>query len=327
MTLKWYSKLELENKTVNGEPNLTITAHQITFGYPCEGETKCSPYVITLNPGRYIFEVWGAQGGGNNTGIPSTAPGGKGGYSIGKTILETATTFYIYVGSSGTNTTGDGGFNGGGAVGAARWFEDIPENYTARAPGGGATDIRLIKGTPISNISINYTTTYYGDDESLLSRIIVAGGGGGRNNAGYGYGGGEEGASSFDFNSAEIATSGNQTHGGLTWKGINGGFGYGGYTDKEGEGISGGGGGYYGGGGASLAYGGSGYLNITFFPNGKTIPGNEPIPSPYEGGGKEEGHSGNGFARITFIPLLITDNIHYFQLNMCFLSIILTNYS
>ena len=123
MTLKWYSQLELENKTVNGKPKLNISAHQVTFGYPCEGETKCSPYVLTLNPGRYIFEVWGAQGGGKNTGTRFIKFGGKGGYSIGKTLLETPTTFYIYVGSSGTNKTGDGGFNGGGAVGASMWIE------------------------------------------------------------------------------------------------------------------------------------------------------------------------------------------------------------
>ena len=326
MSLKWYSQLELEDNSVKGKPKLTITPHQVTFGYPCKNETKCSPYIITLNPGRYIFEVWGAQGGGNNTGISHLLYGGKGGYSIGKTLLETPTTFYIYVGSSGTNKTGDGGFNGGGAVGSSRWVEDVPSHLVPRAPGGGATDIRLIKGKLRFLISINYTTTYYGDDDSLHSRIIVAGGGGGNSDV-WGYGGGEEGANSFDNTMNEIASSGNQTHGGLTLAGINGGFGYGGYTDQKGQGISGGGGGYFGGGGATRAFGGSGYINKTFFPTGKTKAGNELIPSPYKEGFQELGHSGNGFARITFIPLLITDNLHYFQINMCFLSIVLTNSS
>ena len=159
----------------------------------------------------------------------------------------------------------------------------------------------------------------------MRSRIIVAGGGGGQSDE-WGYGGGESGASSLD-STEEIASSGNQTHGGITWSGIDGGFGYGGYTKMVYEGISGGGGGYYGGGGATYAFGGSGFINKTYFPTGKTIAGNEPIPSPFEEGSQELGHSGNGFAQITYIPLLITNNLQYIQINVCILSIILPNHS
>lgn len=107
--------------------------------------------------GRYKLEVWGAQGGSVSE-IAGT--GGKGGYSTGIINLEAGEMLYIYVGGEGGNagtsmvTTVIGGYNGGGG---ATYYGGI---------GGGATDIRLIKG---ENWDDNY---------SLNSRIIVAGGGG-----------------------------------------------------------------------------------------------------------------------------------------------------
>ena len=298
----WFSDLKLESgHEITNE--IVSFPLEILFKYPCEGSTECSPYIITLEKGIYIFEVWGAQGGGPNMGISSNYTGGKGGYSKGIVRLKSQETFYIYVGSSGEPTTGNGGFNGGGAISDERWLYGTSErDPTKWAPGGGATDIRLIKGELKNLTSFEYNTTYYGDEESLNSRVLIAGGGGG-NSAECGFGGGEQGcAEHCTFRKHEIATSGNQTDGGTTWWGEDGGLGYGGYTTVAGFGISGGGGGYYGGGGASYGgYSGSGFINKTYFMSGETISGDKDIPLPYNTLETEIGHSGHGFAKITFL--------------------------
>ena len=94
---------------------------------------------ITLTPGRYKLEVWGASGYNNI---------GKGGYSVGTLTLQDEKVMYIYVGGT-TPSTHSGGYNGGGNG----------DGYDSPA-GGGGTDIRL-------------------EQDSLYARIIVAGGGGG----------------------------------------------------------------------------------------------------------------------------------------------------
>ena len=283
----------LDDPAVNGHERIIVYKNSLILEYPCPETTICSPYVLKLEPGRYQFEVWGAQGGGTNTGISGIYNGGKGGYSKGRFLLQNTTTFVVYIGSSGING-GNGGYNGGGAIGASRWIHASDSNN--RAPGGGATDIRLVKGSLVSLKSINFSTTYYGHNESLLSRVIVAGGGGGDDYPGLGYGGGLQGGESSNG-----VTSGNQTHPGKTDRGVDAGFGYGGFTQNEGLGISGGGGGWYGGGGATNAKGGSGHVNQSFFYLSETIPGNESFPSPF--GQFETGHSGNGFAKITYLNI------------------------
>ena len=301
----WFSDLKLESgQEITNEIEYNST--EILFKYPCEGSTECSPYIITLERGIYMFEVWGAQGGGPNMGIDSNFTGGKGGYSKGIVRLKELETFYIYVGSSGEPTTGNGGFNGGGAISDEWWLNgNKVGDPTKRAPGGGATDIRLIKGEPIKLKSDDYYTTYFGDEESLNSRILIAGGGGG-NSAECGFAGGEQGCveqCSMHLKH-EKATSGNQTDGGITHNGEPAGLGYGGYTTRPNYGISGGGGGYYGGGGASFGgYGGSGFVNKTYFLSGETISGDKDIPLPNNTQIAEIGHSGYGFAKITFLIL------------------------
>lgn len=100
--------------------------------------------------GKYVLEVWGANGGSYKT---SYAAGGTGGYSKGKLELSNGQTLYLYVGKIGTygtsttsTATSGGGFNGGGNAG-----------YRGGA-GGGASDIRIGGNT-------------------LNHRLIVAGGG------------------------------------------------------------------------------------------------------------------------------------------------------
>jgi len=60
--------------------------------------------------GTYNLQVWGAQGGYQN----SPEYGGKGGYSSGEVYLEKGTILYIYVGGSGNTGGTTNGFNGGG---------------------------------------------------------------------------------------------------------------------------------------------------------------------------------------------------------------------
>lgn len=120
---------------------------------------------VTLEPGKYVLECWGAQGGYRS----NSSYGGKGGYSTGTLTLTQKTTIYIYVGGSGNSVTSasnsiyPGGFNGGG----------YRYNYKG---GGGATDIRI-------------------GSASLYARVIVAGGGGSDGSPNYsgGYAGGVSG--------------------------------------------------------------------------------------------------------------------------------------
>ena len=167
----------------------------------------------------------------------------------------------------------------------------------------------------IFDSSIDFYTTYYGPNESLQSRIIVAGGGGGRN-LNDGYGGGLHGSNK----NAEGATSGDQYQPGKTIRnsGIDAGFGFGGYTNQSSQGISGGGGGWYGGGGATVAMGGSGYVNKTFFYLSETIAGNELFPAPFIK--EEKGHSGNGVARITYLNIFYDCTKSHLQHRFLFLS-------
>lgn len=101
--------------------------------------------------GDYMIECWGAQGSNMLDKV-----GGKGGYCKG-TVKLPHQTIYIYVGAQ------SGGFGGGGVTidseRAAHFGND----------GGGATDIRLVKGST------------YKEFNSLKSRILVAAGGGGAN--------------------------------------------------------------------------------------------------------------------------------------------------
>jgi len=56
---------------------------------------------VTLEPGKYVLECWGAQGGYRS----NSSYGGKGGYSTGTLTLTQKTTIYIYVGGSGNSVT------------------------------------------------------------------------------------------------------------------------------------------------------------------------------------------------------------------------------
>jgi hypothetical protein len=242
---------------------------------------------VTLNPGSYKLEVWGAEGGRNTTNINSVS--GKGGYAKGTITLTSNTTAYIYVGGKGVDSDKsadscttcyfNGGFNGGG------------RGVNGGAGGGGASDIRLVGNT-------------------VYDRVIVAGGAGGvgYNSGTYsgGYGGGTSGGSVSLNYSVAGAT---QTTGYSLGQGQD-------ENTSTNNDSGGGGGGFYGGYGGinnnTPGTGGSGnvYTSTSEKPSGynlgsqyyltdtSLIAGNASIPDP-EGGSNTTGRSGNGYVKIT----------------------------
>lgn len=136
----------------------TLYVFATTHNYDYNGSYRS----VTLPPGTYQFQVWGAQGGSNGTnssyGITAKS-GGKGGYSVGQLTIPQATDVRVYVGGQGSSSAG--GYNGGGSTaGTSQYSSGNTFGYSKMGGGGGASDIRL-------------------SDGALLSRMIVAGGGSG----------------------------------------------------------------------------------------------------------------------------------------------------
>ena len=291
------------NKTIQYEaPNkydLTITTPtKIQTGdilnCPYSGSAKS----ITLPKGQYKLECWGAQGG--NYG---SYQGGYGGYSTGILTLSKKTIIYLQTGGKGSDSSINGGYNGGG------------KGISSGRGGGGASDIRI-------------------EQNSLYARVIVAGAGGGSGVtsgcSGKGAGGGISGLDGYSnavtsSGRNRSGSGGSQTAGGISMSSIastKGSFGQGGPAYQYS--CGGGGGGWYGGGGAydndsdtdgRNGGGGSGYiytsstasnypsgclLNSSYYlTNAQTIAGNTAFASPT--GANETGHTGNGYIRITVI--------------------------
>jgi len=250
--------------------------------------TTPGKYELTLNPGIYKLEVWGAQGGVAETQQYHPITPGNGGYSTGIISIKKRTDIFAYVGGQG-QTKGVGGFNGGG---------NVSGSDTASAGGGGGSDIRV------------------GIDD-LHSRVIVAGGGGGyefcQRGSYAGAGGGEIGQDGYQKEFPTCGSGGTQTSPG-THKG-NGaapGFGYGGCASTIHTGA--GGGGWYGGGSGEIngeGGGGSGYVftadTYASYPNplisrdyflldATTIAGDTVIKLP--NGASNKGNDGDGAIRI-----------------------------
>jgi len=132
---------------------------------------------ITLPPGSYKLQCWGAQGGSNNAdsdyGITAQA-GGKGGYAEGVLTIAEQLALYAFVGGQG-GASGNGGWNcGGGSTGSTTRTDGDNVYLTKMACGGGATDIATVTSTMTYSSRRNNRSS-----ASLLSRIIVAGGGSG----------------------------------------------------------------------------------------------------------------------------------------------------
>ena len=303
-----YSSIYLYNDTAGATLNIQSSPSSVTFSYPCDDFSICVPYVVCLLPGEYLFELWGAEGGG----VPdfsgcSKITGGLGGYSAGKIHLDKSTTFYLFIGAHSLDYTSPWkdhfkiAYNGGG--------------YAYNSPGGGgSTDIRLTYNGDISN------------NDSLYSRIIVSGGGGGSdcNNMGGGGGGIEGGSTNY-------SGGGKQDTGGYGYP--NGSFWLGGSSETSN--AAAGGGGYYGGGlGTSKNSGGGGgssYISghekcksiskngeITSSPihyshlkftESIMIQGGEEKESPYSG--LDTSRKGHGMARITVLSFEYPKSLHY----------------
>ena len=188
-------------REIISDNEITITKMSKNFD---EGIQK-----ISLIPGTYKIECWGAQGGTSNGGT-----GGNGSYTCGNITLTENQDLYVCVGSMGGNaTTSSGGYNGGGY------------SSTGNLPaGGGATDIRTV-----------YKDNIYSVD-SLLSRIMVAAAGSGGNIY--------NGAPGGNLNGLKTNSNFNGTLATQTSAGTNGTFGKTSITN----GYTGAGGGYYTGG-------------------------------------------------------------------------------
>lgn len=207
---------------------------------------------ISLFPGKYKLECWGACGGAVDTSDWTDCA--KGGYSKGEIVFKKRTNLQICVGQSGYEKVSEGssltrsGFNGAGAAGKVTTGSFAYSKY-----GGGATDIRLY-----------HPSATWGNTESLLSRILVAGGGGGmKNNFAsarfIGHGGGYVGTNGIGRD-RDFCGGGSQYQGGTSYdtEEYHGSLGKGGYG---GIGV-GGGGGWHGGAGSysnECGGGGSGY--------------------------------------------------------------------
>ena len=253
---------------------------------------SCEPYKIILFPGKYRFEAWGAEGGGN----PSTS--GKGGYTAGNIILKEATQIHIYVGGRGKNGSLSlkgalGGCNGGGNGGSPSSIE-----YNSGSGGGGATDFRL--------------STSYKD------RILVSGAGGGNCGNGHVYGGYGGGIIAGNSSLDNVSIGASQNFGNIEGIGDNGRDAVQYYSGGA-EGNGGSGGGYRGGTtsiitGTNSDVGGSGgssyvsghkdctqYKNY-IFSNIVLKNGISDFKSPT--GVIEHGHYGDGYARITILSAM-----------------------
>ena len=305
---------KLNNNKMYGVGSANYNGSVMNFDYTGSVQT------VTLAPGTYKLECWGAQGGNSNQSNGTYGNGGKGGYSTGILNVSTNTTIYITVGGQGQNgilnTRTAGGFNGGGDGYGTN-------NSGVGGGGGGASDISLM--SPVFSHS-SYFINNIRDTNSLLSRIIVAGGGGSagydvRNNAANGGAGGGTTGQDGLSNRVYHGTGGKQTTFGTGGSSeepnrysVQAKFGCGASASNSTDVAPGGGGGWYGGGlHCDSAGGGSGYvytsatasnypsgclLNSTYYlSNAQTIAGNKSFPSPT--GSTETGHSGNGHVKIT----------------------------
>lgn len=268
-----------------------------------------SEIVLTLAPGKYKIEAYGAAGG--TTTRNTNYKGGEGGYSYGTLSTETEITLYLNAGGKGgsgassTSTKNEAGYNGGGY------------SYYYAGAGGGASHVATASGL-LSTLENNKDailivagggggSSAYSSSGSSSSSYCGAGGAGGGESGGAGY----YGTSNTSSNALKYAgQAGTQSSGGAAGtnssrKGSAGSFGQGGNGGTASSsyyGEGGGGGGYYGGGGASGneagGGGGSGYLssNLT------------------ESATSQGGNDSNGYITITVIEIYtFTHNITFYD--------------
>jgi hypothetical protein len=263
--------------------NVTNNGNKWLFSYPCSSNSSCSYYRVTLTPGVYFFELWGAQGGDSYHSSYQTYQGAVGGYTAAAKSFINDTELNLYIGGmGGLYHDLSGGFNGGG-TGSGNDFAN------KGAGGGGATDVRIINGGSTTKILVagggdGSGTWQYGS----YNQIITSGVGGGL----------EGGTGTVCLGGAQTSRVDNKCYSGTSGQGASG----------TGEG-SGGGGGYFGGNAGKSGGqngGGSGYIDPSISSiNGivpVTLSGTNSFPVPsLTSSLNETGHEGNGAIRITNI--------------------------
>ena len=163
-------------------PSYNLSSTKLELFYPCPTHSVCFPYNVTISPGRYLLELYGAGGGIHTTQKTSTTrrlpevdegcidqslvekyhgntlcsprnSAGSGGYIAGILTIHRRTKLFAHIGGQGAAAS-NGGYNGGG------------RSNSGGTSGGGATDIRVL-------------------EDDINHRIIVAGGGGGADDSTY----------------------------------------------------------------------------------------------------------------------------------------------
>lgn len=327
---------ELSRKV--GDPNVTKFHNQYVFGYPCpDSQYECSPYTVSFDPGRYLFEAWGAKGGYWSWTDGPSFPG-LGGYTSGVLTIRSPLTLYLYVGST-------------------NYFNSIfyyrNTNYGFMF-GGASSDVRLY-----ANESFDWSNPL-----SLRSRIMVSGGGGGAewSKSIGGNGGGIQGGTGYTNclvdgqNSCPelISGGGSQTSGGTASpskgliSGFRGMFGISPLKYSSSDFGSVGGNGYYSGastdhagaagGGSSFISGYEGCIALKgptdetpspsnspihyskyFFTNPIMIQDNQTMPLYYSPETRGIGNNGKGAIRITILLKDFSCNHRYFNSNSFFI--------
>lgn len=262
------------------QPMLTSPSGKARVTFSCTGALQS--WTVPAGVTSILVKLWGAGGGGGNTGgWVHGSRGGGGGHTLGIVPCTPGQIFYIVVGQGGqTNYAGGTTTNYGGGGG----FQTNSDN---RYSGGGG----------------GYTGFFNTNTISQANAILIAGGGGGggtsrffQGNWGGGGGGvtGQNGASSFDGRYTSGGGGGTQSAGGaagLTQSGtvtagsaLTGGYGpNGGYGGGGGGGyFGGGGGGYYESNSMSGAGGGSGYVNTSLSLYGATFCAYGDRPAMYD---------------------------------------------
>ena len=207
-----------------------------------------------FNATNFQVQLRGAGGGDGD----NASRGSQGALATGRVVSNLVSTYYVYIGGTGTtNSTSGGGGTAGYNGGAFLYDSGNPSWFIAGS--SGASDIRKTGGA-------------WNDGTSLNSRIIVAGGGGSASRNGGSGTAGEGGHPSGGNGTAgggggTPGGGGTQTGGGSSPQ-QSGGFGYGGGYNGSFNNLGGGGGGGWYGGGAGGNHmgnggGGSSYYNTS----------------------------------------------------------------
>lgn len=258
---------------------LKFPSSSVDFTFECPNKFICKPYEYELLPGKYLFELWGGQGGVSDKTIDCC----YGGYVAANVTIRSKRKIYIFVGPSGYygKINHPPLFNGGGSnyIGTAtvysgtggsasdvRWGMSLFDRFLVSAGGGGSC-VGYV-GKFYKGGSAGGLTGYTGEGNSVWPQWPTGGSGGMQDGPGLG---------KFQANYAKFGEGGNGS--GIAYAG------------------AGGGGGYYGGGGSYETGGGGGSSFIHQNYKGVILSGEEMMSEP--DGSRRKGHIGDGLVRIT----------------------------